>query len=368
VKVLVIARAFAFHGGVERATEGLLPALRAAGHEVHLLTPGRAPAAPGITVHRLPLPRLPAAARALALPLLARAIVRRSTWDIVQSHERTLCQDVYRAGEGSHRAYLDSVGERGRSLHHRVVLALERRVFAASPQVAAIARRGADEIARLHAVPADRLSVVYNGVDLVRFHPDNRRRHRAAAREAAGVPEGAWCALFVGSGFARKGLAVALEALARLDDRASRLLVVGRGDTGRYRALAAARGVAERVAWLGARPDVQRWYAAADALVLPTLYEPFGNVHLEALASGLPVVTSTHAGGAEVVPPAAGTAVDPHHPDSVAAALHALRGSDPGRLATAARAAAEPFTHARQVEGFERVWRRARANGARPCR
>jgi UDP-glucose:(heptosyl)LPS alpha-1,3-glucosyltransferase len=269
---------------------------------------------------------------------------------------------VYRAGEGCHRAYLESMGPRfhRRATYHRILLALERRVFATTPEIVAISRLGALEIARLYGVPESRLTVVYNGVDLARFHPDNRARHRVAARAEAGVD--GWVALFAGSGFERKGLATAIEALAALDDRSARLLVLGKGETGPYRELAERLGVAARVAWLGARPDAERWYAAADALVLPTRYEPFGNVHLEALASGLPVVTTTAAGGAEAVGADCGAVVPPRDPRAVTAALDRLRAGDPARLTAAARAAAEPFTHERQVEGFERIYRRLPAS------
>jgi UDP-glucose:(heptosyl)LPS alpha-1,3-glucosyltransferase len=358
VKILVVARPFVFHGGVERATAGFLAALVAHGHDVHLLSrPGRA-LVPGVTLHTLALPPVPGAARLLALPLAVRLAVRRRAWDVVQSHERTLGQDVYRAGEGCHRAYLDALPAHGRAVYHRVLLALERRVFAGTPEIVAISRHGAAEIARLYGVADARLTVVYNGVDLVRFHPDNRDRLRAAARAEAGVAADAWVTLFAGSGFERKGLATAVEALAALGDRSSRLLVLGKGDTRAYRVLAERMEVAPRVVWLGARPDVERWYAAADALVLPTLYEPFGNVHLEALASGLPVVTTTVAGGAEAVGAGSGAVVPPRQPAAVASALTRLRGADRSGLTAAARSAAEPFTYARQVGGFEQVYRR----------
>jgi UDP-glucose:(heptosyl)LPS alpha-1,3-glucosyltransferase len=360
MRVLIVSRPFVFHGGVERATAGFLEALVAHGHDVHLLSPpGQAPV-PGVTLHTLALPPVPGAARLLVLPLATRLAVRRRAWDAVQSHERTLCQDVYRAGEGCHRAYLDALSSRprGRRTYHRLLLALERRVFAATPEVVAISRLGAAEIARLYGLPAARLSVVYNGVDLARFHPDGRGRHRAAARAEAAVPADGWVALFVGSGFERKGLDTAVQALASLGDRTSRLLVVGKGDTQPYRRLAEQLGIAERVAWLGARPDTERWYAAADGLVLPTRYEPFGNVHLEALASGLPVVTTTSAGGAEVVSPECGAVVPPADAAAVTAALERLRAADVRALASAARTAAEPFTYERQVAGFERIYRR----------
>jgi len=200
--------------------------------------------------------------------------------------------------------------------------------------------------------------LIYNGVDLDRYHPDNRARYRAAARQEIAAPAEAWLVLFAGSGFERKGLMTAIEALPRLDDRGARLLVVGKGDARPYQALAEGLGVGARVTWLGPRPDIERWYAAADALALPTRYEPFGNVHLEALASGLPVVTTTHAGGAEAVSPACGAVVEPRDPTALGAALDRLRAGDGAALSAAARAAAEPFTYERQVSSFEAVYRR----------
>jgi UDP-glucose:(heptosyl)LPS alpha-1,3-glucosyltransferase len=366
MRILVVSRPFAFHGGVERATAALLQALVARGHEVHLLSPPGQGPLPGVTRHTLLLPPAPAAARVLVLALAARLAVRRRAWDAVQSHERTLGQDVYRAGEGCHRGYLAAMAPRAhrRAAYHRILLSLERRVFATTPEIVAISRLGATEIARLYGVPSARLTVVYNGVDLARFHPDNRARLRAGARAEAGIGAGGWVALFAGSGFERKGLATAIEALAALEDRTARLLVLGRGDTQPYRDLAGRLGVAARVDWLGARPDAERWYAASDVLVLPTRYEPFGNVHLEALASGLPVVTTTAAGGAEAVEPDCGAVVAPGDAPAVAAALERLRACDPGRLSAAARAAAEPFTHERQVDGLERIYRRLPASRA----
>jgi UDP-glucose:(heptosyl)LPS alpha-1,3-glucosyltransferase len=369
MKILLITRPWSFHGGVETATAGLLGALVEHGYEVEVLSPGSPAPLAGLTVHRLRVPPLPPAARALAIAALAKVIVARGRWDVVQSHERTLGQDVYRAGEGCHRGYLESrSGPPARRVYHQVLLGLEARVFARTPRLVAIARRGKDEIERLYGVPPARVSVVYNGVDLQRFHPDTRAVHRARAREEAGLSAHAWVALFVGSGFERKGLGTAIEALAALRDPASHLLVVGKGDQRPYQALAERLGVGERMGWLGAREDVERWYAAADALVLPARYEPFGNVHLEALASGLPVVTSTRAGGSEVIEEGVSGAVrEPDDPAGIAQALGHLRERPPGEVRDFARQAAEPFTYARQVHGFAVVYReRTRARGEAP--
>jgi UDP-glucose:(heptosyl)LPS alpha-1,3-glucosyltransferase len=368
VRLLVIVRPFLFHGGVERATAGLVAALRDHGHDVEILTsPGRFPVT-GVKLRPLPLPPLPPTARLLAFAVGASAVARRGRWDVIQSHERTLRQDIYRAGEGCHRAYLATrQGMRGRRLYHRVVLALERRALTTTPWIVAIARRGKEEIAALYAVDPGRISVVYNGVDLERFHPRNRDLHRPTARAEAGLPAGAFTLLFVGSGFERKGLGRAIEALAGLRDGESRLLVVGKGDTAPYRALADRRGVGPRVCWLGARPDPERWYAAADVVVLPTRYEPFGNVHLEALASGLPVIASASAGGSEVVEPGrTGAVVDPEAPGAIAAAIERVRDLPRAELVTAARQAAEPFTYEAQVRGFEWLYRQCAPNAGLP--
>jgi UDP-glucose:(heptosyl)LPS alpha-1,3-glucosyltransferase len=183
-------------------------------------------------------------------------------------------------------------------------------------------------------------------------------RERATARVQAGVPADAHTLLFVGSGFERKGLATAIDALARLPGD-SRLIVIGKGDAAVYEARAERLGVAKRVAWLGARPDVERWYGAADVVVLPTIYEPFGNVHLEALASGVPIVTTSRAGGAEIVRDECGAVVHPGDAGAVAAAVERLRALPRAAVAGAARAVAEPFTHAAQAAGFHAVYRGA---------
>lgn len=361
MRLLIITRPFVFHGGVEQATAGMVRALVENGYEVHLASPGPPPPLPGVTFHSLPLPPLPATARVLALALVARRLVERGRWDVVQSHERTLRQDVYRAGEGCHRAYLllRSAGS-PRALYHRVVLALERRVFERSPWIVAIARVGKREIETLYAVSPERVRIVYNGVDLDRFHPEHRARLGPAARVEAGVARDAWAVLFVGSGFERKGLDTALEAFAALDDRASRLLVVGKGDAAPYRRLAERLGIAGRVVWLGPRRDVERWYAAADVSLLPTRYEPFGNAHLEALASGLPVVASRRAGGSELIQDGVnGAVVDPLDVRAVTCALEELRAAGPARVAevrAAARRAAEPFTWAVHVAALGRIY------------
>ncbi len=363
MKIGVICRPFSFHGGVETATAGLLSALvRRGGHEVHLITTRSQPPVPGVAVHRLPVLDQPSVVRQLSFALQARRAVRTGRYDLVQSHERCLEQDVYRAGEGSHRAYLEAMGRAGLHVNpqHRLVLWLERRIFTlqSARHVVAISARGKNEIQRLYKPPTAAVTVVYNGVDLARFDPGNTERWRKETRAALSIGENAWLVAFIGSGFERKGLGALIEGMAELRDGHAHLLIAGKGRAGPYRQLVERLGLSPAVTWSAPRPDVERLYAAADVVALPALYEPFGNVHLEALASGVPVLTSAAAGGSEVIRHGeSGAVVQTVEARAIARGLRELRAADPERTARAARAAALPFTFDAQAEALSRIWR-----------
>jgi len=150
--------------------------------------------------------------------------------------------------------------------------------------------------------PAKKIYVIYNGVDLQSFHPRLREAHRARSRTELGIPDGSMTYVFVGGGFERKGMFRLLSAFRRGADARAHLIVVG-GDKAEARAKSLARdlGIGDRVHFLGARDDVRPWYGAADAFVLPTLYDPFPNAALEAMACGLPVIVTLQCGAAELI-------------------------------------------------------------------
>lgn len=233
-------------------------------------------------------------------------------FDLVQSHERIPCCDIYRAGDGVHREWLAQrhriLGPLGKlsvllNPYHRHVLAAESRLFA-SPRLKAVicnSQMVKEEIQRHFSFPAEKLHVIYSGVDLDAFHPGLKALHRNAVLARHDIPADAAIYLFVGSGFERKGLAVALRALAKLPTSAY-LLVVGKDKkSDQFIRLAERLGVASRTRFLGGQQDVKPFYGAADTFVLPTLYDPFPNAALEAFACGLPVITSTKSGAAELV-------------------------------------------------------------------
>jgi UDP-glucose:(heptosyl)LPS alpha-1,3-glucosyltransferase len=148
------------------------------------------------------------------------------------------------------------------------------------------------------------MTTIYNGVDVERFHPGLRSRLRDPQRAAWGVSADTVVFLFVGSGFHRKGLDCLIRALGELRARGIsnvRLVVVGKGRVAAYRRLAVKAAVADLVRFEGYRSDVASSYAGADLFVLPTRYDPFANACLEAMACGLPVLTTQANGVAELL-------------------------------------------------------------------
>lgn len=289
----------------------------------------------------------------------ARCVCRRLSekkFDLVQSHERIACCDLYRAGDGVHREWLQQrartlgwAGKLGSALnpYHHYVKAAEKALFT-SPRLKAVicnSRMVRDEIKHYFGTADEKLHVIYSGVDTKAYHPD-LKKHRSAIRAQYGIPPEATLFLFVGSGFVRKGVPVLLEAMSGLPGNAC-LLVVGRDKKmSRFRGRANALGLSRRVFFAGAQADVKPYYGAADALVLPTLYDPFPNVALEAMAAGLPLVTSTKCGAAELIENGKnGFVCDALDRAEVQAAMKSLLSADKQTvLGRAARQTVEAFS------------------------
>jgi len=290
-------------------------------------------------------------------------------FDLVQSHERIACCDIYRAGDGVHREWLKqrarTLGRAGRlglalNPYHGYVKAAERALFT-SPRLKAVicnSRMVRDEIKQYFHLPDDRLPVIYSGVDTAAYHPD-LKKHRDTIRGRHGISSGAVLYLFVGSGFERKGVPALLEAMAQLPENAF-LLVIGRDKhADRFQHRARALGLSRRVIFAGAQEDVRPYYGAADVLTLPSLYDPFPNVALEAMASGLPVVTSLKCGAAELIENGKnGFACDALDIEGQTGFLRTLL--DPEirqRMGLAARQTVEPLTLAAMSDRLVRLYR-----------
>lgn len=363
MRIAFVLRSFGGPGGTEKYAADLAGFLAGEGVRVVVHCVRADPAAveaSGVTVRRLPgEQRGWAGERAF---LLATRSIDHSGADLVQGFGRTVDHDVYRAGGGVHAAWLAAEGAdswsrwlRGKlSPRERWALAVDREAMTAARVVVCNSAFAAEQVVRIHGLPEARVRVVRNGVDGERFSADPEAR--AAARQHWGVPENGRVALFLGTGFHRKGLATAVQAFARVAGPADRLVVIGR-DARAARRLQQARGrLGDRLVAHGAVVDPERWIPGADATILPTRYDAAANTTLEALSCGVPPVTSAQDGSAEVVPDPALVVEHPADAEGFAAALgHAWQGG-PG-LALRCREAAAEWTVARNGKTMLRVYR-----------
>ena len=345
MKLAIVRQKYTPFGGAERFVQRATEALRARGVEVSIVArkwEGEAAGEiNGIRVNPFYIGRT---WRDAGFARGVQRLMAQRHFDLVQSHERIPGCDIYRAGDGVHATWLEL---RNKPLDrlapwHRYTLVAEAEMFR-HPGLRAVicnSRMVRDDIARRFGVTEDKLHVIYNGVDLEQFHPRLREEEGRGRRlrDKSGVDAATPVILFVGSGYERKGLPTLLRALSRMTRRNARLWVIGRDKhESLMRRLAQTLGVDERVLFFGSQVDVRPFYGAADVFALPTLYDPFPNAALEALACGLPLVTTATCGAAELVTAANGTVIAAADIAALAASLDSLCGNAP-MMRDAARA------------------------------
>lgn len=321
MKLALIRRQFSATGGAELYLQRLLHALVKGGHEPHLFAESWAGQLAGVQFHAVPAVG-DRAQRPVHFADAVAAELAKHSFDVVFSLERTHQQDVYRAGDGVHRVWL----QRRRQFaswwrwpflftgaFHRNMMKLEARTFdpANTRHVIVNSDMVRREVLEHFHFPAARIHLVRNGIDLNRYNHGQRN----STRERFGIKPDDTLLLFVGSGWERKGLRFVLRAFHRLKAPRVKLLVVGKGQP--------PFAVPEGTIFAGPMSDVENAYAAADLLVFLPIYEPSSNVVAEALASDLPVITSSLNGASEIITPGKnGTIIpDPRDTDAVAEAI-----------------------------------------------
>ena len=352
MRLAIVRRRYTPFGGAERFIEASAGAFAAANIEVSIIAESWG-GAPGSARHvSVPPGGITRAGRLAHFQRAVADVVARERFDLVQTHERLLTADIFRAGDGVHAAWVKRLAaERGAwrgalmrlDPMHRLVIDTERRMARESGMMF-VANSGlvAREIVDWLSVPAARIRAIENGVDLVRYRPPTPDE-RVAARRSFNLGGDAPVVAFVGSGFERKGAFKLIEALALPAMYDMRAIVAGADRSlERLRARVAALGIGDRVTIAGGVADPLAVYRAADLFVLPSLYDPMPNAALEALACGLPVVTTTDAGIAEAVREAKAGALVSRDPDAIAAGISAVIGVR-ANMAAAALTLAQRF-------------------------
>lgn len=292
-------------GGLEKNALHIAKGFLDRGNKVSLLTAGslQQPLDPAISIHQTTLVRWPRTRRLEQYDHFVHQWIEKNQPDLIFGMDRNRFQTHLRAGNGVHAAYLKTKGWMKQliaSLHpfHAKILELERTAFQ-HPKLQKIftnshmVRR---DILNHYCVEETKIEVIHNGVEWHQMQEAFDQWPKQKPEEEAVK------FLFVGNGYERKGLKQLLHALSHLPHHSFHLTVIGHDRSIEwYRSLAARLNLSDRVTFLGPRKDLWHFYQLSDVLVIPSLYDPFANVTLEALAMGLFVLSSTTNGGSEIL-------------------------------------------------------------------
>jgi glycosyltransferase involved in cell wall biosynthesis len=354
-------------GGMERVMSQVVLGLLERGFTVLVIAyTCRLPHHPALRFIRVPGPRRPASLSFPWFALAASIATRRFaqgrlvtqgailplTADVVCAH---FCNHAFHAQRGQPRRRRDTLPYRINEWVDRWMgLVAERWIYRPGHvgRVIAVSTGLANDLKRYFPSLDGRLDVIPNGVDLDEFRPNPAAREEI--RAALGVGD-APLAAFMGGDWPRKGLGLALEAVAQSPPW--QLLVVGEGDAEAYRERARELGASERVHFAGRQRRPAPYLAAADAFVFPSGYEPFGLVVLEAGATGLPLIVTRTEGTDELVREGENGRVVDRDAAAIAAVLDELAPADSGRLAMGARARdlAAPFAWPRVADAYAEI-------------
>jgi len=295
-------------GGAERYCANVSTWLSRLGHQVTILADRSTVA--GVDFKRARLWGRGSILKNLSFFHSVSRVLKTGDFDCIYGLSRIKGADFLRISDPLHRAWLE-LGYSGRTIpwqirrltpRHLFLLFQEREAIESARFIITNSNLVKGQVIRYYRLKPQRVITLYNGVDLERFHPVREgQRRRLRASLSLGKEHG-FLILFVGSDWKRKGLLPLLEALSALKrDVDFHLLVIG-AEAGKE-LLRACRGfnLLENVSFLGKRGDVERFFMACDLLCLPTYYDPFANVCLEAMACGMPVITTRTNGASELV-------------------------------------------------------------------
>jgi len=314
---LVIPRVDPARGGAERYTVDLARGLGQRGVKATLVAQDLHGLPAGVAAVELPARSASRLGRYGDFLAALDEHLRSAQYDVVHAMLPVRRCDLYHphagiaaeAVRGGHRKYnhpirraLSRAANRI-NLKRRAFVRTERKLLEGGypPVVLCLSNYVKGEVRRHYQLPEDKLVRLFNAVDLTRFDPVQAADQRPVIRRRWGFDDDKIVLLMIAQDFARKGLHQAIAALARMNDPRFALVVTGKGKIEKYQSQAKSLGIAGRVHFAGVTTEAPAFYASADAFVLPTRHDPCSLVVLEALAMGLPVISTRFNGACEIM-------------------------------------------------------------------
>lgn len=359
------------YGGAEVFLSRLIDDLVKRGHKCHIFAnEWKNCRNKSVTFHHIKVVKGLSFLKVLSFAVGTYFALRKEPLDVIFSLDRTLHQDIYRAGDGCHKEWLmrrrkilSPLRHLSISLNplHWTMLLLEKRLFQDKKLKAVIANSQMvkEEIMRHYGLSEDKIHVIHNGLNSEFSNLNEVSELRNEYREKLGISKSLPLILFVGSGFERKGLLYLIKALANLKRRKikTKLLVVGKGKTKKYERLAKKLHLDKDIIFVGPQKDVKHYYCTSDLFVLPTLYDPFSNATLEAMVCGLPVITSRFNGASEIVEKEGMGCIidDPTNPEEIGKLIEVLLKAEKEVYVAKGRGIAHNYSIEKTVKVYLKV-------------
>lgn len=305
-------------GGGEGYLANFANQLAERGHEVHIYASKWESNNSEIHYHTIPSIRFPKFLKDILFVINSLREMSKYDFDIVHVVGRALGMNVFNPHCGVERAWLKqnflSINcpvsrvlkqvASFLSIRQNFILWLDRKQYTGKgvSRIIAISDMIKNDIIKYHNIEPEKIDVVYNGVDLKRFNPDNKNRYRNAMREKLSLGE-EFVVLYISNNFRLKGLLTLVKSLGELKKSGQnfKALIIGRGNETPYRKQAKKLGCLDNLIFLGHVDEIERYYAASDLYVHPTFYDSCSLVTTESLASGLPVITTVYDGASGIM-------------------------------------------------------------------
>lgn len=309
IRVAVVVPKYGLIGGAEAFVYELTERLaQKQGLEIHVICNRWRPGASPVRFHKaqkIPFPRW---LRPLSFAYSVQRIINSHKFDIVHSHERIFECDLMTFHGIPHKNWIKEARAKSLTLFDRATAYAEKKCLSSRrlKRIFPVSSLVKDELKRIYPIDQSRIEIIHPGISLNRFSRSDTTSSRLETRKTLGLSPEDIAVLFVGMNFEIKRLGLIIKGMAKaeaLDRRAGRLrlLIVGKGDNGRYMKMAGSLGIEKRLTFLGVIDDVERYFHASDIFAMPSRFDTFGIVVLEAMAAGLPVIISASVGAKDIV-------------------------------------------------------------------
>lgn len=308
-KIAVVIPKYGLVGGAEGFAYALTERLAMRGEfEIHVFANryrrGKAP----IVFHRVPMLVFPRFLRQISFAFFVDRQLKLGEYDLIHSHDRVFRMDLFTFHGIPHEIWIRRMRNKPLSLFDRAMIRVEKKGLAdpSAPTVLPVSSLAKEELQKIYTIPENRIEVIHPGVSLNRFSKMKGSLWRWEIRKRHGIHEKDLVILFVGMNFEIKRLGLLIESISHFsrlnpDGSKVKLLVVGKGKATVFEAMAREQGVSDSLIFAGVTREVEKYYAASDIFAMPSVYDTFGMVVLEAMAAGLPVIITRTVGARDLV-------------------------------------------------------------------